>query len=85
MKVMQLTLDIPEQFALEKSKPEIAGTLKLYAALAMYQAGKLSVGAATELAGTSRYDFMVTCKRHNIPTLNYSASDLEAELEGLLH
>jgi len=83
--VMQIILDIPEQLALEKSLPEVGATLKLYAALAMFQAGKLSAGAATELAGISRYDFMAACKKNHIPTVNYSPEDLHAELEGLLH
>ena len=82
---MQLTLDIPEQFALEQSLPEIGNTLKLYAAIALFQAGKLSAGAATELAGISRYDFMAACKKQGIPTVNYSPEDLNAELAGLLH
>lgn len=43
---MQLTLDVPEQFALEQSLPEIGNTLKMYAAIALFQAGKLSAGAA---------------------------------------
>ncbi|WP_298611002.1 UPF0175 family protein [uncultured Thiothrix sp.] len=77
---MQVTMDIPEQFALDKTRPEIISTLKLYAALALFQAGKLSAGAATELAGIDRYSFMAECKKHNIPTINYTPDDLDAEL-----
>ncbi|MGB3917601.1 MAG: UPF0175 family protein [Thiothrix litoralis] len=77
---MQITMDIPEYFGLDKTKPEIASTLKLYAALALFQAGKLSAGAATELAGVDRYTFMAECKKHDIPTINYTPEDLEAEL-----
>jgi predicted HTH domain antitoxin len=73
-------MDIPEYFGLDKTKPEIANTLKLYAALALFQAGKLSAGAATELAGVDRYTFMAECKKHDIPTINYTPEDLEAEL-----
>jgi len=82
---MQITLNIPEQFALEKSLPEVGNTLKLYAALALFQAGKLSAGAATELAGIDRYEFMAACKKQGIATVNYSPEDLHSELEGLLH
>lgn len=78
--MLQITMDIPEQFALDKTRPEIVSTLKLYAALALFQAGKLSAGAATELAGMDRYSFMAECKKHNIPTINYSPDDLDAEL-----
>ena len=77
---MQITMDIPEYFGLDKTKPEIANTLKLYAALALFQTGKLSAGAATELAGVDRYTFMAECKKHDIPTINYTPEDLEAEL-----
>jgi len=82
---MQVTLDIPEQFSLEQTPAEIGSTLKLYAAMALFQTGKLSAGAATELAGISRYDFLAACKKNGIATVNYSPEDLHAELEGLLH
>ncbi|MEZ5534807.1 MAG: UPF0175 family protein [Thiolinea sp.] len=59
---MQITLDVPKQFLLEDNTLEIGSTLKRYAALALFQAGKLSAGAATELAGISRYEFMAACK-----------------------
>ncbi len=81
---MQITLEIPEQFCLDKSLSETGHTLKLYAALALFQTGKLSIGAATELAGVNRYDFMLACKQHNILTLNYSPEELRQELTGLL-
>lgn len=81
---MQITMDIPEQFALDKTRPEIVSMLKLYAALALFQTGKLSAGAATELAGIDRHSFMDECKKHNIPTINYSLDDLDAELVGLI-
>jgi len=80
---MQVTLDIPEQFALNKTPLEIGVTLKLYAALALFRTGKLSAGAATELAGIDRYDLIAECKKHNIPILNYSPESLDAELADL--
>ena len=77
---MQITIDIPEQFGLTQTKSEIATTLKRYAALALFQAGKLSAGAAAELADLDRYAFMAECKKQGIATINYSAEDLQAEL-----
>ena len=44
---MQITLEVPEQFGLDKSLPEVGSLLKLYAALALFQSGRLSAGAAT--------------------------------------
>jgi predicted HTH domain antitoxin len=77
---MQITIDVPEQFGIEQTKAEIANTLKRYAALALFQAGKLSAGAAAELADMDRYTFMAECKKQGIPTINYSAKDLQEEL-----
>lgn len=81
---MHVTLDIPEGYFMGKNESEVGGVLKLYAALALFQAGKLSAGAATELAGIDRYTFMAECKKHNIPTINYSSDDLDAELMDMI-
>lgn len=81
---MQIIVDISEQFALGKTESEIGSMLKLYAAMALFQAGELSAGGATELAGIDRYSFMAECKKHNIPTINYSPDDLDAELIDLI-
>lgn len=77
---MQIILEVPEQLGLDKSPPEVGGMLKLYAALALFKSGKLSAGAAAELAGIERYTFMSKCKQNDIATINYTADDLEAEL-----
>lgn len=77
---MQITLEVPEKFGFDKSQNEVGRTLKLYAALGLFQSGKLSASAATELAGIDRYAFMAKCKQNDIPTINYSADDLKADL-----
>jgi predicted HTH domain antitoxin len=80
---MQITVDVPEEFVLERSSVEVAYRLKLYAALLMFQAGELSAGAATQLAGVDRFTFAGECKRHGIPLVDYAADELQNDLESL--
>ena len=77
---MQITLDIPEQFAFNQTKPEIGNLLKRYAALALFQSGKLSTEAAAELAGLDIYAFAGLCKKHHIVSIDYPVTDLQTEL-----
>ncbi len=50
------------------------------AALKMFELGKLSSGAAAELAGLSRIEFLEACGRYCVSIYNYPAEDVEAEL-----
>lgn len=80
---MQLLLDIPERYFLGTSTEELAEQFKLYTALLMFQAGRLSAGAACEFAGVDRYTFVAACKRHRINVIDYDDEELEADFECL--
>ena len=73
---MQVTLDIPDRFALNTTPIEFAEQLKLHSALLLYHAGKISAGAACEFAGIDRYTFIVACKQHKVAAMNYDEVDL---------
>lgn len=73
---MQITVDIPNKYALNTTPPEFAEQLKLYAAILLYHAGQLSAGAACELADVDRYTFIEACNRYKIPAMNYDETDL---------
>lgn len=62
---------------------EAARKIRTYAALGMYQAGELSIGAACELAGMDRYEFIELCKREGVALLAQSPEELEAEFRKL--
>lgn len=81
--IMQLLVDIPEQYLLEMTTDEWVERFKLYTALLMFQSGKLSAGAACEFANVDRYTFFNACKRHRIDVIDYDAADLETEFEQL--
>ena len=47
----------------------------------LFEAGKLSMGQASEMAGLSLSDFMDTLFEYNISIFNYSASELESDVK----
>jgi hypothetical protein len=72
---MQITLDIPDGYLIPQTSSQLAQTLKLYAALFLFQTGQLSRGAACEFAGTNLGTFLEVCKQYQIPVLNDSGSE----------
>lgn len=77
---MQITLDIPDQFGVDFSSDELAKQIKLYAALTMYQAGRLSAGAACEFADIDRFSFIVACQKYHVTMIDYEQGELADEL-----
>lgn len=79
---MTLTIDYPEglETAVSTTRQELEAQIRLMAALKMFELGKLSSGKAAQLAGLSRVEFFEMCGRYRVPIMNYSASELEAEL-----
>ncbi len=59
---MQITITFSEKQFPTEPKEGIARKVRLYAAMGMYRAGELSIGAACELAGVDRYTFIEFCK-----------------------
>jgi predicted HTH domain antitoxin len=80
---MQITMDVPEDYLLDRSPDEVASRLKLYAAVLMFQAGEISAGGAAQLAGVDRFAFAAECARHGIPVVDYAPGDLHGEMESL--
>lgn len=77
---MNIMVNVPDEYFLNTTVEEMAKELKVSTALLMFQAGKISAGAACEFAGIDRYDFLAACKKHGIEVLQYSKEELEADL-----
>ncbi|MGA1826621.1 MAG: UPF0175 family protein [bacterium] len=77
---MKIVLNLPDQHLLNYSAQKMAQYLKLYTALLMFQDGQLSAGAACEFADIDRYAFLLACKQHNIPVIDYEEDEIEADL-----
>ncbi|HEY4591400.1 MAG TPA: UPF0175 family protein [Thermoanaerobaculia bacterium] len=80
---MEIKIEVPDQYLIDRDPAELARRIKLYAALRMFQSRELSAGAAAELAGVDRFTFAAECQRHDIPLVDYPVEDLRAELESL--
>ena len=79
----KLTIDIPEQaFSILKQTPESFARKLLEAALCKwYEQGIISQSKAAEIAGISRHEFLEVLKKHDVSPFQYSAAELEAELD----
>lgn len=79
----KLTIEYPPalETAVATTRAEFEAQVRLMAALKMFELGKLSSGKAAQLAGISRVEFFEMCGRYQVPIVNYSAEELEAELK----
>jgi predicted HTH domain antitoxin len=77
-----LTLHIPGEVRtmLNRTTEELARDMRLYAALMLFRSGKLSSGAAAEMAGVPRVMFLDLCAEHDIPITHITGDDLQREL-----
>jgi predicted HTH domain antitoxin len=54
---------------------------KLMLAIKLFETGKLSLGQSAKLAGYSKQAFMEILGKYNVPVFDYSADDLQSEIE----
>jgi len=78
---MKISFSLPENQFIAESPEEATQKIRMFAALGFYQAGELSIGAASELAGLDRYDFLDFCKREGVLLHTQTPEELEADLK----
>jgi predicted HTH domain antitoxin len=78
----QIVLEIPDSslLALKVSKEKIGAELQLAAAVKLFELGKLSSGAAAELAGIPRALFLTKLSDYGVPTFRMSEEELRRDL-----
>ncbi len=76
---MQISFSLPESQFITESPEEATQKIRRYAALGLYQAGELSIGAASELADMDRYEFLEFCKREGVALHTQTPDELEAD------
>lgn len=79
--VLTLRVPIEIQQMLNRTSEELGRDIRLYAALMLFQQGKLSSGAAAAMAGVPRIMFLDLCADYDIPISQISADDLRREME----
>ena len=79
-----LTVRLPGQIRqmLNRTPEELARDLRLYSALMLFRLGKLSSGAAADMAGLPRVMFLDLCAEYDIPISQITGDDLRRELAG---
>lgn len=78
----QLTLELPDiVFAATHSDPmHLTGEIRLAAAAAWYESGRISQEVAAELAGLDRTDFLLALARMGQPSFVVDFDALDKEL-----
>ncbi|MFN7924721.1 MAG: UPF0175 family protein [Bryobacteraceae bacterium] len=79
----QITIDVSdESLSAMKLAPEQAGDqLKLAAAMKMFELGRLSSGAAAQLAGIPRVEFLARLADFGIDTFQLTEDELRCEMQ----
>jgi len=77
----EIKISIPERslLALKVTSEQAGGELRLAAAMKLYELGRLSSGAAAELAGIPRCLFLAKLADYGIDTFRLDEDELKAE------
>jgi hypothetical protein len=80
-----LTIQVPGEIRqmLNRTPEELARDVRLYSALMLFRLGKLSSGAAADMAGLPRVVFLDLCAEYDIPVTQITGEDLRREIEGV--
>ena len=77
--VLTISISTEIRTMLNRTPTELARDIRLYAGLMLFRLGKLSSGAAAEMAGIPRVMFFDLCADYEIPVSQLTHEDLRRE------
>jgi predicted HTH domain antitoxin len=80
--IMQIAIDLPNDFVAFQAVPDIRQEVRTSYALWLYQQERVTLVKAAELAGVNLYDFMSICKTNRVPVIDITRDELLEELIG---
>lgn len=77
----QITVDIPDEMlvALKLTTEEVAESVRMAAAVKFFELGRLSSGAAAQLAGVPRPVFLSRLADYGVSTFDLTAEEMSKE------
>jgi predicted HTH domain antitoxin len=80
MDTRKIVIDVPEKILLAEKVDEkaFARELRLLAAIKLFELGRLSSGRASDLAGMSRVEFLLTLGHYKVFPFESELDDLES-------
>lgn len=79
----QVTLSVPDEIllALKATPDDLASTIQFAASVKLYELGRLSSGAAAQLAGVSKPYFISRLADYGVTAFDLSEEELSHDLE----
>ena len=80
-----ISIDLPETAlaALGKNPKDLGREILVAAVVKWFELGTISQGKAAEILGLSRSEFLKVLSDYRVSVFNYSADDLENDLENV--
>ncbi len=80
---MQVSVELSDVYFSFYDKPALVKEIQLSLALILFKQGKVSISKAANIAGLDLYEFMKECRKNEIPVINISVEELNAEWDSL--